>query len=212
MKKSQQEIPKNLIDIKKMIPKDTPKDQRAKLLFQGIKNLKSIPQTIIEELEKREAELLPIGKDKSEVKGIENIDTEIIDKRKDKEKERELDEVVEVIERDGKETKKKREDDSLTKSSKRMKGEENRQSFEKSKLPINEDKDVGEESWTNEDICSFISSKGFSSDVVDIFKECKITGLNIPDLVEEESLKDFGITAKGTIKGLIRLFSNVINK
>jgi len=163
-------------------------------------------------LEKREAELLPIGKDKSEVKGIENIDTEIIDKRKDKEKERELDEAVEVIERDGKETKKKREDDSLTKSSKRMKGEENRQSFEKSKLPINEDKDVGEESWTNEDICSFISSKGFSSDVVDIFKECKITGLNIPDLVEEESLKDFGITAKGTIKGLIRLFSNVINK
>ena len=108
-------------------------------------------------------------------------------------------------------TKRIKEVEISPKSPKKMKGEENRQTVQKN-IQKEVENSISEENWTNEEICNYISSKGFSSEVIDIFKECKITGMNIPDLIDEISIKDFGITAKGTIKGLVRLFSNIKNK
>jgi hypothetical protein len=56
----QKKIPKSIMDLKKIVPDGASKNERARLLFQAIKDSKTIPlsEQVIQDLEKREHEIL----------------------------------------------------------------------------------------------------------------------------------------------------------
>ncbi len=60
LKEKQKKIPKSIMDLKKIVPEGASKNERARLLFQAIKDSKTIPlsEQVIQELEKREHEIL----------------------------------------------------------------------------------------------------------------------------------------------------------
>ncbi len=53
--------------------------------------------------------------------------------------------------------------------------------------------------------------KGFHDDVCEAFEKARITGYNIPELVNKEFLKSIGITILGDLGGLSHMFQMILD-
>ncbi len=57
-----------------------------------------------------------------------------------------------------------------------------------------------------------VRSKGFQEDVCNALTTSRISGYNIPDLVEKDFLRSIGISTIGDVNGLSRLFRMLLDK
>ena len=60
------------------------------------------------------------------------------------------------------------------------------------------------ESWSVQEVCSFIEEKGFEKDVIELFRKNRIRGPAL-SLLSEEDLKELGVAALGDRKILLKL-------
>lgn len=63
------------------------------------------------------------------------------------------------------------------------------------------------ESWSTNEVCSFIAEKDFEKDVVELFRVNRIRG-PVLSLLTDTELKELGVTALGDRKLLLKLFQH----
>jgi hypothetical protein len=63
---------------------------------------------------------------------------------------------------------------------------------------------------TTKDLVEYVKAKGFHDEVLNALTEARISGLNIPELVNKEFLKSIGIERIGDLGGLQKLFQLII--
>ena len=61
-------------------------------------------------------------------------------------------------------------------------------------------------------IVDFLKSMDFQNDVCEAFEKARITGFNIPELIDREFLKAIGITTIGDLGSISRLFRMIIGQ
>jgi hypothetical protein len=203
LKEKQRAIPRSVLDIKNLIPEGTEKNERARLLFQHIKESKQVPlsQQVILALEKRESEIfgsLPDGMDViPEVAGNGNGDTTKSTPGS-------------LIPKDKRNREKLIGEEKLA----LIRNDVVRMSMDEQLIAKKCKRDVRFQQYLDLDASSmveFLRVKGFHEDVCDAFEKARITGYNLPELVSKDFLKSIGITVLGDLGGLSRLFQMILD-
>jgi len=204
LKEKQKQIPRSILDIKNLVPEGVEKRERARILFKHIKESKHVPLSaqVISDLEKRESEIFEREPDglhlNSMMTGGDGANSTLGSQPQNKDKRtREPmigEEKLTVIRN---ETVKASMDGQIL--------------AKKSKKAIQEERIEQYVDFDTDSIVEFIRAKGFHDDVCEAFQKARITGYNIPELVNKDFLKSIGITIVGDLGGLSHMFQMIID-
>jgi len=211
LKEKQKEIPRSILDIKNLIPQGVEKRERARLLFQHIKESKQVPLSaqVIAGLEKRESDIF-------ETESIGLGSNSIIN---DDERTESTPEVCQpTLEPQSKKKDKRTRllmigEEKLT----AIQNESVEMSMDEPIHPKKSKKSVSEETFghylefDSKSIVAYVRAKGFHEDVCEAFEKARISGYNIPELVNKDFLKSLGITTLGDLGGLSHMFQMILD-
>lgn len=206
LKEKQKKLPRSVVDIKNLVPENSSMDQRAKILFQHIQKTVPLSESVVKALEKKQNEVLILKSDE-ETNGEDSGDQNLPSKKKQKTKHMEM-----VGEEKLASIQEKILKDSFIPG---IQLEEDVSGDVHDDLSIQHLRtgDVITPFYYNtRDLIQFLQGKGFHEDVLSCIEDARITGLNIKDMTQWDFIESIGISRKGDVAGLARLFESIDNE